>query len=92
MAEAGIDISQQRSRHIDGFADMPLDFVVTVCGHAHETCPVFPGRTKVVHVGLDDPPVLARDAKSEAEAMQHYRRVRDEIHEWIMTLPQSLSR
>ena len=83
MAEVGIDISQQRSRHIDQFKDVPLDVVVTVCGHAHETCPVFPGRTKVVHVGFDDPPVLARDAKSDDEAMVHYRRVRDEIREFV---------
>lgn len=91
MAEAGIDISGQRSRHIDEFKDQPLDYIVTVCDHAHETCPIFPGHTKVVHVGFDDPPVLARNSKSEAEAMPHYRRVRDAIREWIKTLPESLT-
>lgn len=92
MAEAGIDISTQRSRHIDEFKQVPLDFIITVCDHAHETCPIFPGHTKVVHVGFDDPPHLAQNAKTEEEAMKHYRRVRDEIREWIKTLPQSLSR
>jgi arsenate reductase (thioredoxin) len=90
MAEVGIDIGSQQSKHIDEFKDVPLDYVVTVCGHANETCPVFPGKTKVVHVGFDDPPRLARDAKSDKEAMKHYRRVRDEIRDWVMTLPQSL--
>ena len=92
MAEAGIDISRQRSRHINEFLDQPLDYVVTVCGHASETCPLFPGRTRVVHVGFDDPPELAKDDRTEEEAMRHYRRVRDEIREWVLTLPESLER
>jgi arsenate reductase len=92
MAEVGIDISKQRSRHVDEFLDQPPDFVVTVCGHANETCPVFPGKTKVIHVGFDDPPELARNAKTEEQAMQHYRRVRDEIRAWVLTLPESLER
>jgi arsenate reductase len=90
MAEAGVDISSQTSDHIDDFADTPLDVVVTVCGHAHETCPVFTGGTSVVHVGFDDPPALAKDAASEDEALSHYRRVRDEIKAWVATLPESL--
>lgn len=92
MAEVGIDLSSQRSKHIDEFKDVPLDFIVTVCGHANETCPMFPGRTKVVHVGFDDPPELARNAKSEAEALLHYRRVRDEIRAWTQSLPASLEK
>jgi arsenate reductase len=92
MAEVGIDISRQRSRHVDEFLDQRLDYVVTVCGHANETCPVFPGKTRVIHVGFDDPPELARHAKTEAEAMPHYRRVRDEIRDWVLTLPESLTR
>jgi arsenate reductase len=70
---------------------VPLDYVVTVCGHANETCPTFPGPTKVIHVAFDDPPELAKGAKTEEEAMQHYRRVRDEIREWVKTLPESLT-
>ena len=91
MAEAGVDISAQRSRRVDEFADVDFDYVVTVCGHAHESCPVFPGRTTVRHVGFDDPPALAADCESEDEALAHYRRVRDEIRAYVETLPDSLA-
>jgi len=90
MAEAGVDISKHRSRHIDEFRDVELDHVITVCGHAHESCPVFPGKTKVTHVGFDDPPRLAKDAATEEEALAHYRRVRDEIRAFVETLPEAL--
>lgn len=90
MAEAGVDISRQRSQHIDEFKDLPLDYVVTVCGHANEHCPLFPGQTTVVHVGFDDPPRLAKGAATEEEALGHYRRVRDEIRAFVETLPGSL--
>jgi arsenate reductase len=90
MAEAGVDISGHRSKHVDELRDVPLDYVVTVCGHANESCPVFPGRTKVVHVGFDDPPKLAKQARSEQEALGHYRRVRDEIRRFVEALPQGL--
>jgi arsenate reductase (thioredoxin) len=91
MAEAGVDISGHRSKHVDELKDVPFDYVVTVCDHAHESCPLFLGRAKIVHVGFDDPPRLARDAKSEDEALGHYRRVRDEIRDFILTLPASLA-
>jgi arsenate reductase len=90
MAEAGVDIAGQRSKHVDQLKDVPFDYVVTVCDHAHESCPLFPGRTKVIHVGFDDPPQLARDARTEEEALGHYRRVRDEIRTFIKTLPDAL--
>jgi arsenate reductase len=90
MAEVGIDISHYHSKHVDELKGMPFDFVITVCDHANETCPVFPGKVKRIHVGFDDPPRLAKDAKSEEEAMVHYRRVRDEIRAYIQTLPQAL--
>ena len=83
MKEAGVDITGQRSKHIDEFKDVKLDWVITVCGHAHETCPKFDGGTRVLHVGFDDPPALGKSAKSEEEALMHYRRVRDEIREFI---------
>ncbi len=86
MAEVGVDISGHHSKHLDSLAAVPFDFVVTVCGHANETCPVFPGHTKVVHVGFDDPPKLAKDAATEEEAMRHYRRVRDEIKAFIANI------
>lgn len=91
MAEAGVDISGHRSQHIDEFKDVPLDYVITVCGHADENCPIFPGRTKVVHHGFDDPPKLAREAATEEEGLNHYRRVRDEIRAYVETLPESLT-
>jgi arsenate reductase len=90
MAEAGVDISRHRSKSVEELRKQPWDVVVTVCGHANETCPVFPGRVKRVHVGFDDPPQLARDARSEAEAMGHYRRVRDEVRAFVASLPESL--
>jgi arsenate reductase len=91
MAEAGVDISAQRSKHVDQLAGIVFDWVVTVCGHADEHCPAFPGPTRVVHVGFDDPPALARAAASEGEALAAYRRVRDEIRAFVATLPASLA-
>ena len=91
MAEAGAPIEGQRSKHVDELAGIEFDHVVTVCGHANETCPVFPGKTKVVHVGFDDPPKLAEGAKSEEEALSHYRRVRDEIRAFVEGVPGALS-
>jgi arsenate reductase len=91
MGEAGVDITGQSSKHVDDVKGVPFDYVVTVCDGAHESCPLFPGRTKVVHVGFDDPPRLAKAAKSEGEALGHYRRVRDEIKAFIQTLPEGLT-
>ncbi|KKL22972.1 hypothetical protein LCGC14_2430080 [marine sediment metagenome] len=90
MAEAGVDISGHRSKHVDELAGVAFDLVVTVCGHAHEHCPIFPGSARVVHVGFDDPPKLAEGAATEAEALAHYRRVRDEIKAFVTGLPESL--
>jgi arsenate reductase (thioredoxin) len=86
MAEAGVDISKQRSKMVTGLSEMNFDYVVTVCGDAHESCPVFPYQTKVIHVGFDDPPRLAMDAKTEEERLAIYRRVRDAIGIFIETL------
>jgi arsenate reductase len=90
MAEVGVDISGQRSKHIDELAGVPFDYVVTVCDHAHESCPIFPGDVKRIHAGFDDPPSLARDAATEEEALGHYRRVRDEIRAFIQGMPDNL--
>jgi arsenate reductase len=90
MAEAGVDITGQRSKHVVELKDVPLDYVVTVCAHASESCPRFPGKAKVVHVGFDDPPKLAKTAATEDEALGHYRRVRDEIRKFVQTLPAAL--
>ena len=91
MAEAGVDISGHRAKHVDEFKGQEFDYVVTVCDHAHETCPVFPGETRVGHAGFDDPPALAAGAATEEEALGHYRRVRDEIRRFIESLPESLT-
>jgi len=90
MVEAGVDISTQRSKNVADLRDVSFDYVVTVCGHAHETCPMFSGKAKVVHVDFDDPPKLAKEAKSEEEALDHYRRVRDEIRDFVARLPEGL--
>ena len=93
MAEAGVDISSQHSKNVAELMDVPLDYVVTVCGHANETCPMWlDGKAKVVHVGFDDPPKQAKAARTEEEALDCYRRVRDEIRAFIETLPESLQR
>ena len=90
MKEAGVDISEQRSKHVNELLEVPLDYVVTVCDHANEHCPIFPRRVKHVHAGFDDPPRLAKTAKTEEEALGHYRRVRDEIRAFVETLPHAL--
>lgn len=91
MQERGIDISGNDSTHVQDLLHLDLDYVVTVCDHAAETCPIFPGRAVVLHHGFEDPPKLAAGASSEEEAMIHYRRVRDEIEEFITALPETLS-
>jgi len=90
MSEVGVDISSHHSKNVTEVMDVPFDYVITVCGHADETCPTFPGPTRVVHVGFDDPPKLAQEAKTEEEALSHYRRVRDEIQTFINGLPENL--
>jgi arsenate reductase len=90
MAEAGVDISGQYSKVIEELPVQQFDYVITLCGHANETCPFVPGPK--IHRGFDDPPKLATEAKSEEEAMVHYRRVRDEIRDFVAGLPDNLDR
>lgn len=89
MAEAGVDISAQFSKTIEELPTIDFDWVVTLCDHARESCPYFPGR--IIHHSFPDPPTLARTARSEEEKLSCYRRVRDQIRDFIMTLPQELS-
>ena len=90
MREVGVDIATHRSKHVDELADIAFDYVVTVCGSANESCPLFPGHAKVIHHGFDDPPALAKGLP-EPEALAVYHRVRDEIKRYIETLPESLA-
>jgi arsenate reductase len=90
MAEVGVDISKHESKHVRDMMHIQFDYVVTVCDHAGENCPVFPGKAKIMHRGFDDPPRLAQNAKTEEEALGHYRRIRNEIKESVESLPEIL--
>jgi arsenate reductase len=87
MAEAGVSLAGQRAKHVDELGSLEFDAVVTVCDRARESCPVLPGRARRLHVGFEDPPLAAAAARSEEEALDHYRRVRDEIRGFVSELP-----
>ncbi|WP_367142608.1 arsenate reductase ArsC [Desulfobacula sp.] len=91
MAEAGVDITDGKAQHLNKFKNKPFDYVITVCGHAHETCPRFPGGSKIIHVGFDDPPEMAKQYETREEKLDCYRKIRDEIKAYILTLPCSLN-
>lgn len=90
MAEAGVDISSHQSQLLDEFKGIEFDYVITVCGHAHETCPWFPGGSTVIHKGFDDPPKLAESLTDEQEILDCYRKVSNEIKTFVLTLPAAL--
>jgi arsenate reductase len=90
MAEAGVDISKQKSKDIDSLGNLEFEYVITLCDNARESCPFFPAKTRRIHQGFDDPPILAAGAGTDEEAMAPYRRVRDEIKAFVQTLPESL--
>lgn len=91
MHETGIDISEHRSETLTELDDVEFDYVIAVCEHAASNCPTFPAKTKVILHQFDDPPKLAKHAKTEEEALQNYRRVRDDIELWISTLPEQIN-
>jgi arsenate reductase len=91
MEEVGIDISGERSKRLDDLAGIPFDCVITVCDAAREACPVVPGSARQVHVGFGDPPWMARDAVTEEAALAIYRRVRDEIRDYVAKPPELLA-
>ena len=91
MAEAGVDISNQHSKTPADIGSVKFDYVVTVCGHANEHCPVFPGRARVVYIGFEDPPKLTKHLPDGEEKLAVYRRVRDEIRNFVETLPGALT-
>lgn len=92
MKEAGVDISGHKSKLLSDLKDVQLDYVITVCGHAHETCPMFPGKAKVIHVAFQDPPAMAKAFTDPEEKLNCYRRVRDEIKQFVLTLPETLTK
>jgi len=83
MAESGVDISNHKSTNVKDLMHIDFDYVITVCGHANENCPVFPGNAKIIHVGFDDPPKLAAELETEEEKLNCYRRIRDEIEDFV---------
>lgn len=91
MAEAGVDISTHYSKRLEALRGVEFDYVVTVCGHAHESCPVFRGKARIIHAGFDDPPRLAAGAATEEARLAPYRRVREEIRAFVETLPDCLA-
>lgn len=91
MAEAGVDLSGQHSKTPADIGQVEFDYVVTVCGHADENCPVFSAATKVIHVGFEDPPKLTEHVPDGEEKLEVYRRVRDEIRNFIESLPEGLA-
>jgi len=87
MAEAGVDISMHKSRHIDEFSQIDFDYVLTLCDNAAENCPVFNGKAKVIHRPFDDPYFASG---SEEQIMATFRKVRDDIKTFIETMPESM--
>lgn len=83
MKEAGVDISFQESKLLKELPDMNFDLVITVCGNANERCPVFPGKTKVVHVPFDDPPAMAKNIEDNHQKFDCYRKVCDQIKNFV---------
>lgn len=81
MREAGVDLSQHTSDHVDQYLEQDFDAVITVCDHAQEACPAFPGAKRVVHHAFDDP-----DDKTGKKSVEQLRptfvRVRDEVRDW----------
>jgi arsenate reductase len=76
MAEDGVDISAHTSNHVDEYAAVPFDYVITVCDHANEVCPVFPSTAKKLHHNFPDP---AKATGSEEEIMAQFRSVREQV-------------
>ncbi len=92
MAESGVDIAGQYSKTVAELGPVEFDYVVTVCGHANEHCPLFTGKAKVVHVGFDDPPKLTKHLPDGEAKLAVYRQVCDQIRAFIETLPEGLNR
>ncbi len=90
MAEASVDISNQESETVNELPIQNFDYVITVCGHADEHCPYFPAKTKIIHFGFDDPPKLALAFEDHEQQLDCYRKVRDEIKEFVLSIEDHL--
>lgn len=90
MGETGVDISSHHSKNIEEVRDIAFDVIITVCDHAHENCPLFPCEAKHIHAGFDDPPRLAESIDDPEKKLDCYRKVRDEIRDFIVQLPDLL--
>jgi len=90
MKEAGIDISKQRSKHIDELQEKTFDYVITLCDYADRACPFFPGKAVRLHQPFEDPVSFTINIQNEEEVLTNYRRVRDKIREFIEQLPDIL--
>lgn len=84
MKEIGIDISAHRSKSVDEFADQSFDYVLTVCDNAKESCPIYPGHATRLHHNFEDPAAIQG---THAERQAAFRRVRDEISEFLKNFP-----
>ncbi|WP_163830664.1 arsenate reductase ArsC [Spartinivicinus ruber] len=91
MAEAGVDISQQLSQTIDQLPESQFEYVITVCDHANKVCPMLPARTKLIHHSFEDPPKLAAKTSNQEEALNCYRKVCDEIKQFIKKIDMILT-
>ena len=89
MRESGLDISNQKSKTVEELPSMEFDLVVTLCEDASKNCPYFPGK-KVIHFGFDDPPALTKNMENKEEVLKIYKRVRDEIKNFITDLEKYL--
>ena len=88
MAEAGVDISDHISKHPDDLQGIEFDYVVTVCDNARENCPVFTGKSKLIHKSFEDPACVIGTGE---EVLEVFRKVRDEIRAFVETMPESLT-
>jgi len=84
MKEIGIDISAQRSKHLDEYLNKNFDCITTLCDHAAKACPVFPGSGERIHQGFSDPAAVEGSRK---EKLEMFRRVRNELKEFILSFP-----
>jgi len=95
MFESGVDISSQKPKLLSEFMELELDAVITLCGHAHESCPYFPPRCKVLHVGFDDPPQMARKIARQGgdknQQLDCYRKIRDKIKAFVEKMPENIT-